>query len=269
MSRLFAIATSDPSLMRCELERSRALVALDADGLVVGLGAWDDAQLVHRQYGVGVTRTDLWELPQSETALFAAGPPPAQGRPLDEVGQPFRMRQWLFGVAGTVARPSPTRERLAEQLPDFLQRILKGTAVEEAIFATFLAELRGIGRTEDPDLEAPLAAQLLGRTLHHVEEAAGPANRPALALVATNGRVVVGATSGGGTGLSYRLLEGDGACGRCGLHGDEKATTALVRDHRRRRSVLLATEPVRPDGWLKVPDGRSVAVGRTLQLQIV
>lgn len=269
MTRLFAIATSDASLMRCELERARHLVTIDGEGaFVTGLGAYDDQVLVQRSYGVGVTRSDMWELPNSETALYVAHAPPV-GRPLEEVAQPFRMRQWLFTMAGQLPpRAQAVRERLVEQLPDFLQRSLRGPSLDEAVFATFLAELRSLGRTEDPDLEAPIAAQLLGRTAGHVEEAAGPANRPSLSLMATNGRIVA-ATTRGGHALFYRLLEGDGACVRCGLSGDEKAATPLVRDHRRRRSVLLATHPLKPDAWLRVADGRSVAVGRSLELQLV
>lgn len=266
MTRLFAISTSDASLMCCELERARHLLALDDEGLVLGLGAYDDSQLIQRQYGVGVTRSDMWELPTSETALYTAGPPPV-GRPIEESAQPFRMRQWLFSMAGTLKDPH-TRERLAEQLPDFLQRSLRGPTVEEAVFATFLSELRTLGRTEDPDLEAPIAAQLLARTAQHVEEAAGQAHKASIALIATNGRVLLAATRGGHP-LSYRLLEGEGACSRCGLTGDEKAATPLVRDHRRRRSIVFATDPLKPDAWLPVPEAKAVAVGRALQLQIV
>ena len=268
MTRLFAIATSDPSLMRCELTRARSLVTLDDEGLVLGLGAYDDAQLVQRRYGVGVTRADMWEQPSSETALFAAGAPPI-GRPLEDVAQPFRMRQWLFAMAGQLPSVSnATRERLAEQLPDFLQRSLKGPAVEEAVFATFLSELRSLGRTEDPDLPAPLAAQLLSRTAQHVEAAAGQAQRASVAMIATNGRIVI-ATAHGDAPLFYRLLEGEGACTRCELTGDEKATTALVRDHRRRRSVVFSNATVKPEQWVQIAGGRAIAVGRTLQLQTV
>ncbi len=267
MSRLFAIATSDPSLMRCELDRAKAMVTLDGDGQVLGLGAYDDGQLVQRSYGVNVTRTDCWEIPNSETALYVAGAPPV-GRPLEDVAQPFRMRQWLFSIGGRLEGNHGVQERLSEQLPDFLQRSLKTNALEEAIFATFLAELRSLGRTDDPDLEAAIVAQLLGRTAQIVVEASGPARRPTLALAATNGRIAV-ATTRGGQPLFYRLLEGDGACARCGLTGEEKASTALVRDHRRRRSVLIATDPVKSDGWLSVADGRSVAVDRALSLQLV
>lgn len=268
MTRLFSIATSDPSLMRCELARARSLVTLDDEGLVLGLGAYDDAQLVQRRYGVGVTRSDMWEQPSSETALFAAGAPPI-GQPLEDVAQPFRMRQWLFAMDGQLPSVSnATRERLAEQLPDFLQRSLKGPAVEEAVFATFLAELRSLGRTEDPDLPAPLAAQLLARTAQHVEAAAGQAQRASVAMIATNGRIVI-ATAHGDAPLYYRLLEGEGACARCELTGDEKAATALVRDHRRRRSVVFSNAPVKPEQWVQVAGGRAIAVGRTLQLQTV
>ncbi|MDX2009090.1 MAG: class II glutamine amidotransferase [Myxococcaceae bacterium] len=267
MTRLFAIATADPTLLRCELSRARDLVALDGEGLVLGLGAWDDGQLVQRRYGVSVTRTDMWDIPDCEAALYAAGPPPV-GRPLEEVAQPFRWRQWLFAQSGVVPGEGATRERLVEQLPDYLQRLLRGPSVEEAGFVTFLSELRSLGRMDDADLEAPLAAQLLARTAAHVEKASGDAHRVPLAMVATNGRIVI-ATARGPQPLFYRLLEGDGACARCELTGDEKATTSLVRDHRRRRSVLIANEPLKHDGWLPVPEGRALAVSRGLQLQVV
>jgi glutamine amidotransferase len=267
MTRLFAITTSDPSLMRCELLRSRRMIVLDDLTQVLGLGAWDDAQLVQRQYGVGVTRADMWELPNSETALYAVGPL-ERGVPIEQVAQPFRTRQWLFGQAGAVDQPQLVRERLAGQLPDHLLRALKGPSLEEVVFATFLAELRSLGRTEDLTLEAPIAAQLLARTADHVERATEKAHRAQLALVATNGRIVV-AASRGSRRLFYRLLEGDGVCERCGLSGDEKPTTSLARDHRRRRSILVVTDPLRPDGWLEVPDGRSIAVSRNLELQLV
>ncbi|MCA2978663.1 MAG: class II glutamine amidotransferase [Myxococcaceae bacterium] len=262
MTRLFAIATLDPTLMRCELSRARGQVALDDEGLVLGLGAWDDGQLVQRRYGVAASRADMWELPSSEVALYGATPP-LPGRPIDDVAQPFRWRSWLFCMAGVVPGAARARERLAEQLPDFLQRVFKGPSVEEAAFVTFLAELRSVGRMEDPRLEAPLAAELLGRAADHVERAAAHPHRVPLAMVATNGSLVV-ATARGAQALAYRLLDGEGACARCGLSGDEKAPTALVRDHRRRRSVLLATHPLEPSAWQPVPADRVLAVSRSL-----
>jgi hypothetical protein len=263
MTRLFAIATLDPTLMCCELARARGQVALDDEGLVLGLGAWDDGQLVQRRYGVSASRADMWELPNSEVALYgavAAEP----GRPIDDVAQPFRWRGWLFCMAGVVRGEALARERLAAQLPDFLQRALKGPSVEEAAFMTFLAELRGVGRMEDPGLEAPLAAALLGRAASHVEKAAAHPHRAPFAMVATNGSLVV-ATARGAQALAYRLLDGDGACARCGLSGDEKAPTPRVRDHRRRRSVLLATHPLAPGAWQPVPAERVLAVSRSLE----
>ncbi len=266
MSRLFAISTSDPSLLRCELDRATPLVSLDGDGLALGLGAYEDLQLVQRRYGVGVTRTDLWALEPSQTVVVHAGSPPL-GQQVEDMAQPFRWRQWLFVQEGAIARAQAVRERLTEQLPDFLQQSLKGPSLEEAVFATFLAELRGLGRIEDPDLEAPLAGQLLARTASHVQLAAGPSQRVPLALVATNGRVLV-ATVNGAQPLFYSLLEGDAVCRRCELSGTEKTVIPLVRDHVRRRSVLLATHPVKSDGWQPVPEGRALSVGRSLELQV-
>jgi predicted glutamine amidotransferase len=237
------------------------MVAVDQASDVVGVGAYDDG-VVTQRFGVGAAREALWEVPSTDAVLMHAGQL-AVGHDFEASTQPFRFRQWLFAHAGAVDRPEALRERLVSELPEFIQRVLKGRSLGEAIFGVFLSQLHELGRIEDPGLEGPLAAQLLARTAKIVTVAAEEArhrSRPALNLVATNGRVLVAAHKGNEP-LVYRLLEGEPTCEVCGLEKGLKDTEPKVREHRRRRSVVLATAALSAAGW--------VAIDRKLTLQTV
>lgn len=268
MSSLVAIVTSDAALVRCELDRVRPMVALEAPGQVAGLGAYQDEVVLQRRYGVGASG-ELWEAPLSEMVLLHAGALPVGLAPEDNA-QPFRFRQWLFAHVGEVDRADAVRDRLYEELPEFLQSAVRGGTLSEVIFAQFLSELRAVGRTEDPTLEGPLAASLLKKAARAVEQASGEVggtSKAKLALVATNGRVLVAARRGQQV-LGYRLLEGQAECARCGIAADAKESEVAVRDHRRRRSVVLATNPASTDGWVVVPDGGALSVDRRLAVTV-
>ena len=180
------------------------------------------------------------------------------------------MRQWLFAHAGKVDQQERVRGRVLTMLPDFLQRAVRGTTLSEAIFLLFLAQLRDLGRMEDVGLPAPLAAQLLlktARTVEQVSSEVGGTSKSTLNLGATNGRILVAARLGAQP-ISYKLLEGDAVCERCELTGIGKDSEPLVRDHRRRRSVLLTTSP-KSNGWVEVADGSALAVDRKLAIQVL
>jgi predicted glutamine amidotransferase len=266
---LAALFTSDPFLVRCELHRVREQFSLGAPNEVVGVGAYEDAVVLLKRYGAGVPRADLWEAPESDVVLFHSQLA-TNATSLDENTQPFRLRQWLFAHAGEVDQGERVRERVLPLLPDFLQRAIHGTTVSEAIFALFLAQLRDLGRMEDVHLPAPLAAQLLlkaARTVEQISAEVGGTSKSTLNLCATNGRLLIAARLGGQP-LCYKLLEGDAVCERCELTGAGSDSGPLVRDHRRRRSVVLATRP-KNNGWLEVADGEALAVDRKLSLQVL
>lgn len=268
MSRFAALYTSDPALARCELHRVRALVALEQASDAVGVGAYDDGVVVAQRYGVGAGREALWDVPSTDAVLLHAGQLPV-GHDFETDTQPFRFRQWLFAHAGAVDKAEALRERLVSELPEFIQRVLKGRSLAEAIFGVFLSQLRELGRIEDPGLEGTLAAQLLARTAKIVTVAAEEARhraRPTLNLVATNGRVLVAAHKGIEP-LAYRLLEGEPTCEVCGLEKGLKDSEPKVREHRRRRSLVLATAALSPAGWVELAEGQAVAIDRKLTLQ--
>lgn len=264
MSQVLALITSDAALLRCELDRVRPRFPFELDS-VVGVGAWQDGQVVERRYAAAAAG-EAWEAPDSEVAMVASRVL-SVGQGLEASAQPFRFRQWLFAAAGVLEQGDQVRERLREELPEFLASTVRGPTWEEAAFATFLAELREIGRIEDPTLDAATAAVRLSASAKALEQAcAGPA-RPRFALVASNGRLVV-ATQRGGQSLSYTLLEGQAECARHELTARSSDAQVAVRDHRRRRSVVVASGVTPGEGWVALPEGATLAVDRKLAVTI-
>lgn len=268
MSQVLALITSDAALLRCELDRVRSRFPF-ADGSVVGVGGWQDGQVVQRRYGLGAPSVEAWEAPDSEVVMLASRAL-GVGQGIEDSAQPFRFRQWLFAAAGTLERGNEVRERLREELPEFLAAAVRGPTWEEAAFARFLAELRDIGRIEDAGLDSATAAARLGscaKAIEQVSGGAGVTTRPGFALVASNGRVVV-ATRRGAQTLSYALLEGRADCERHELTTRSSDAEPLVRDHRRRRSVVVASGVPAGDGWVALPDGATLAIDRRLSVTI-
>jgi glutamine amidotransferase len=265
-TRLLALYTSDPALVRCELDRVRDAFPLDGD--YASVASWSDGQMLVRRYGRDVPRDQVWEVPDTDAILVAAGAL-SVGRQLDDNAHPFRFHQWLFGQVGVVDRSEAVRERLYEQLPEFLQSIVRGRSLAEVVFAWFLSQLRTLGRIDDPGLDPAIAARALqgvARTVEQTSADVGGTERCRLALVASNGRSLVAARRGQQP-LSYVLLEGQVACRRCGLAADAPEKDALVRDHRRRRSVVVSTTPLTPRD-VAVPDGGALSVDRHLALTV-
>jgi len=270
MSRFVALMTSEPFLVRCELHRIRPEVSLDSPDQAVGVGAYEDHTSLIRRYGPGVPRPELWEAPESD-AVVLISQTLGVGQALEENMQPFRFRQWLFAHSGHVERADQVRNALMEMVPDYLQRVVRGGTVSEVMFALFLKGLRDIGRMEDPGLEASVAAHALAQTARTIDQVAGEVSGPGksqLAFVATNGRMLI-AAGRGHEHLYYRLLEGEGTCERCGLKAGGKDSEPLVRDHRRRRSVIIATHPVKAQAWMPLADGGALAVDRKLTLSVL
>ncbi|MFZ5446877.1 MAG: hypothetical protein ACOZQL_43220 [Myxococcota bacterium] len=266
MSQVLALVTQDAALVRCELDRVRAGFS-PAPGSVVGMGVWQEGHVVQRQYGAGVPFSEAWEAPDSEIVMLASRVL-GLGQDVERSAQPFRFRHWLFAGAGVLERAEAVRERLWDELPEFLQGVVRGPTWEEAAFARFLAALRELGRMEDPSLDGASAAGALAacaRAVEHVSGGAGVTARPKFSLLASNGRLVV-ATTRGGAPMSYALLEGRTECARHELKADAREGDALVRDHRRRRSVAISAGAI--DGWVRLVDGATIAVDRKLAVTI-
>lgn len=232
-------------------------------GSAIGVGAWQDGHVILQRWGPGVGHDELFEVPESQVVLLGERPLGLhQG--VEDSTEPFRFRQWLFCAVGTLEKAGAVRDRMWDELPEFLQGAVKGPTWEETVFARFLTELRELGRIEDPSLDAATAAECLRKCAHAVAQTSldvGITRKPGFALVASNGRMLIASRSGEQS-LSYSMLEGRGECVRHELRDDARDGEALVRDHRRRRSVVVTSAPL--EGWVSVPDGSTLSVDRKL-----
>ncbi|WP_224367125.1 class II glutamine amidotransferase [Hyalangium versicolor] len=271
MSAVLAVLTSDPNLLRCELQRLEGQVAIQAEprANAVGVGSYADGEVLLRRLSsdAGLTLAALAPPHESGALVFHEGKLPVGLSP-EENTQPFRSRAWLFAHQGALNEFERLRGSLLEELPEYLRWQVKGSTDSEVAFAHFLKHLRDKGRIEDPRLEAELAAALLVETTRALERAAvqaGAARTSMLNFVATNGRILV-ATRWGEAPLYYTRLEGSDHCEVCGITATTPETQPKVMAHRRQRAVVVASHVKRTQGWVELAQGTALAVSEDLQV---
>ncbi len=272
MSAVLAVLTSDPNLLRCELRRLEGQLAPQAEprANAVGMGTYADGEVLLRRLAsdAGLTLASLAPPHESAALVFHEGKLPVGLSP-EENTQPFRARGWLFAHQGSLNGFEQLRASLLEELPEFLQWQVKGATDSEVAFAHFLKHLRDKGRMEDPRLEAEVAGALLADTARELGRAAaraGAARTSTLNFVATNGRILV-ATRSGEAPLYYTRLEGTDRCEVCGITPTTPESQPAVGAHRRQRAVVVASHVKRPQGWVELAQGTTLAVSEDLQVR--
>jgi hypothetical protein len=170
--------------------------------------------------------------------------------------QPFRFRRWMFAQENAAgADPGPVLAEIAQHIPDFLRRNLRGRSPSEHFFHLFLARLHDEGALDDVDLaprsiRAALAAtaSLVVATASRVGVALAPGN-----LVLSNSRGLVALRLGGP--LFVRRL---------------KQQTDPRRPESQFRSVLVvSTEESPGDGFEDLPPRSALAINRDVTTDVV
>ncbi|HCF61260.1 MAG TPA: class II glutamine amidotransferase [Myxococcales bacterium] len=272
MSSTLAILTSDPNLLRCQVEllKARRSPETGARPGAIGLAYVDaDAVLLRKKPGAieGLDLSGLVADVASEALFFHAGPLLSRVF-ADEDAMPLRFRRWMFIHAGALGSPAPSYGALWHELPDFLKRQVKGTTASELVFLSFVKKLRDEGRCDDFDIPPPLVGRLLAETVRRVEQLEREAGRVGnLSFLASNGRVMVATRLCSGR-LDYALLEGIARCERCGITESTPDSHPLLRAHRRVRAVALGSGGPASDNSIEVPEGSLVTVGHNLEVQI-
>lgn len=107
-----------------------------------------------------------------------------------ENAHPFRMRGWLFAHQGTIGRFDAMRENLAETIPDFLRRNIRGQTDSEYLFHTVLALLHDAGQLDNPDVSEAQALPAISAAVTLVERLAAEVGSKdnGLSFILTNGR---------------------------------------------------------------------------------
>ena len=275
MGALVAILQSDPNLLRCQVARLDAHVALAHPERLpdaYGFGHYGGGSVLLGKRPTGAPHAlGLLELvgQLDSEALLVHARHATVGKAKDENTQPFRFRRWLFAHDGTVEGFDLVRPKLVAALPDFLRRNIMGETDSEHVFMWFLKLLKDGGRLDDLDLDAAVAARALAGTVRQVDgwcREAGAQRASRLDLVATNGRIMVAVRRNGP--LSYALLEGIVPCPVHGVDLRTPESDPQARPHRRVKAVAFANDLRTPNGFIEVPDGSVVAVTRTLQVSV-
>jgi hypothetical protein len=275
MAVTVAVLTSHPSLLPCQLARLAPHVHLHPEGArysTVGIGLASQDALLMRRYASAEAPRSLKDNVFGEHAgalLYRAEllHPSASA---EDSGQPLRLGRWLFAQSGALEAWPAVQAWAEAELPPHLLTQLGARTLGAAAFGLFLKGMRALERSE-ADAPAPEAAKLLlqvARTLAQKAAAEGAAHAARLLLVATDGRYLLAARLGASS-LYFRLLEGSSACDRCQLAASTRGREAAVRTHQQARAVVVATAPVPGAHWLEVPEGHSLAVGPTLQPEVV
>jgi glutamine amidotransferase len=275
MGALTAILQSDPTLLRCQLHRLAAHVSLvgpEGPPDAYGFGYYSEGSVLLGKRPTGapspLSLTELVGKVDSEALLLHARRATV-GKAKDENTHPFRFRRWLFAHDGTIEGFDNVRPRLLAALPDFLRRAIGGDTDSEHAFMVFLAALKEEGRLDDLDLEPQAAGRALARTIRQIEawgRDVGEQKPSRLVFVATNGRVLVATRRGGP--LYYALYEGIVPCALDELDLSTPESDPRVRPHRRVKAVCFANRLAQPNGFIEVPEGSVVAVGRSLQVTV-
>lgn len=188
---------------------------------------------------------------------------------------PFRYRQWLFANTGTAPAFAKLSGRLAEQLPRFLQRDVRGETDSELIFHLFLSFLHDAGELDRPAVDASAARKALRGALALVdglcaEEGAQPT---ALNVLVSNPEYLVAlhagtARSGQAPGtaasaeMGYRVFQGQHDLER--LFGDGGLGRMRIPDYATSRLTVVASDfdDGLPPGWTSVPERAIVTFTR-------
>jgi glutamine amidotransferase len=121
---------------------------------------------------------------------------------------PFRYRQWLFAMTGTVEQYDAVRDRLVQSVPEFLRGGIRGETDSEVFFHVFLSFLHDSGRLNDLVVEPNVVREALRSSLAVVDgmtaEVGGEPS--SVNVLVTNGDSIVGLHRG--RAMSYRLFAG-------------------------------------------------------------
>jgi glutamine amidotransferase len=205
---------------------------------------------------------------ESEAALICTGAVGTVNRASsfnEQTALPIRFKKWLFAAAGQPDGLAPIRERLIRDLPDYFRRSVKGDSAAEALFFAFLSRLRDAGRLDDSDVDAPTAARALAAAVGEAERAFEQSGQPLppLALVATNGRVMVALRRG--HPLYLGVVDGLLPCSRCEIGAGASDLDPRVNSHKKLRAAMfLSGKQEALDGFREVSEGQVLAVPRGL-----
>ena len=162
------------------------------------------------------------------------------GAPRTENTHPFRYRQWLFANTGTVESFDKLRGRLAEQLPQFLQRDVRGETDSELLFHLFLSFLHDAGQLDRPAVEPSVARGALRSAISLVDGLCAEEGAPPTAcnFLLANAEYLVAVHAG--SPMGYRVFQGQRDLER--LFGDGGLGRMRIPDYATSKVTVVASD---------------------------
>lgn len=267
MSRLIGYVANRADRMRDALHQERAVLRheaapVGASGWGIGFYAGDEVlhkkrptrpgEVVDWQNIAGDVRSDcaVLHLRQPTVSDFRA-----------ENAHPFRMRRWLFAHQGTISRFDEMRENLAEMIPDFLRRNIRGQTDSEYLFHTILALLHDAGQLDNPDVGEAQALPAISAAVTLVERLAAEvgSSQRSLSFILTNGRSM------------YALRHGEPMTyvERQGLHDPPDDYKGPPTGSTQLRYVMVVSGiEENPIGYATIPERGVAVIGRRLDVTV-
>ena len=196
MSRLIGYVANRADRMRDALHQERVVLRQEAapEGASGwGMGFYHGDEVLHKKRPTHAGELVDWEQiagnVHSDCAVLHLRQPTV-GDFRAENAHPFRMRQWLFAHRGTIGSFSAIRASLAETIPDFIRRNIRGQTDSEYLFHTVLTFLHDAGQLDNPDVNEAQALPAIGAAVALVERltAEVSSHDNSLSFILTNGR---------------------------------------------------------------------------------
>src|SRR5580658_639263 len=198
MARLFGIIGNRPDLAARVLAHESEALRARSKGAPLGWG------LAFYQGGeVLMRRRPIDERPEIDVASLASDVradlvvghvrQATVGALRTENTHPFRYRQWVFAQTGTISEFDNIRDRLGENVPDFLRGGIRGDTDAEVLFHVFLSFLHDAGRLNDGQVDATQMAEALRSCLAVVDGITSEVGAPAanLNLLVSDGNQLI------------------------------------------------------------------------------
>ena len=194
------------------LERGRVSIPPSAAPSGYGLGFYQGGEILHKkrplsdrtelewsQIARGVnTDCAIFHLRHATVGTFSA-----------ENTHPFRMRSWLFAHNGTIEQFDRLRGAFREEMPDFIQRNVRGQTDSEHFFHLILAKLHARGQLDRTDADEQAVTDAIASTVSTIDRLANELGNkpPVLNSVLTNGRQMFGLRRGNPMTLAERSVD--------------------------------------------------------------
>jgi glutamine amidotransferase len=266
MERLFGFIGNRSDLGSRVLDVDAAALATPAQGdrLGWGVGFYQAGEVLLRRRPMDDRGTiDVASLTRDvrTDALIGNVCTPSFGEPRTQNTQPFRYRDWLFAHHGTVNEFERLRDRLAESIPDFLRRNVRGETDSELVFFLYLSFLHDAGQLRGPTPPTAVTEALRGTCalLDRLAREEGAEDAGAMGLLVSNGEFIAGLSRN--ANMAFRPVRGENDIEA--LLPEDGLRRRRLPDMARVRFTVIATGLSEPrPGWTKMPERSTVVLGR-------